>query len=213
MSKNYTDTRTPLSDKELEKYSSWMREIFHRLGMEKDTESTIDTPHRYVEALQEMTAGYEPDPKIQTAFPAECRECADHELEHIVNGPVKFTALCEHHVLPFYGSIWIGVVRSTRHGEVLGLSKYTRIVRQYTRRFTLQERIAQEIAAHVMKSVTPVGVAVAIVSDHSCISSRGVLETNTHTNTFLWRGIYDSREEGSPYRQEFLSMLKLKANG
>lgn len=213
MKEKHKETRAPLSAEELEKYSGMMREIFHRLGMEKDTESTVDTPRRYVEALRDMTVGYEPDPKIQTSFPAECRECADHELEQIVNGPVRFTALCEHHVLPFDGSVWIGVVRSTKHGEVLGLSKYTRIVRQYTRRFTLQERIAQEIAAHVMKSVVPVGVAVAIVSDHSCISSRGVLETNTHTNTFLWRGIYDSREEGAPYRAEFLSMLKLKANG
>ena len=195
---------------EYKKYEAWVGEIFQRLGMHTDSPGTKETPKRYLEALQDMTSGYTADPKVRTAFPAECRECAQHELEHLVNGPIKFTALCEHHVLPFDGNIWIGIVRSSKHGEVLGLSKFTRIVRQYTRRFTLQERVAQEIATHVMRSITPVGVAVAIVSDHSCISSRGVHETGTHTNSFLWRGIYDSPTEGAPHRQEFLSLLKMK---
>lgn len=203
-------SRTPLSSTELKKYETWMAEIFHRLGMDTSSPGTKETPKRYLHALQELTSGYTLDPKIRTAFPAECRECAEHELEHLVNGPVKFAALCEHHVLPFDGNVWIGIIRSTKHGEVLGLSKFTRIVRQYTQRFTLQERVAQEIAAHVMGSITPVGVAVAIVSNHSCVNSRGVHETGTHTNSLLWRGIYDSPVEGAAYRQDFLSMIKMK---
>lgn len=202
--------RLPLTEEEKKKFEAYIAEIFHRAGLEKDTAGTKETPKRWLKALFDITAGYQRDPKIGTKFPAECRECAEHELEQIVEGPIPFVALCEHHVLPFYGQIWIGIVRSTKHGEVLGLSKFTRIARQYARRFTLQERIAQEIATHVMKSVAPVGVAVAISSDHMCIKSRGVSDANPHTNTFLWRGIYDDRQEGAAYRQEFLALMGMK---
>lgn len=203
-------TREPLSPEEFKKYEKQMAEIFHRMGLAENTPGTKDTPRRWLRALEEITSGYTADPKIRTAFPAECKECAEHELEHLVQGPIPFVALCEHHVLPFFGNIFIGVIRSSKHGEVLGLSKFTRIARQYARRFTLQERIQQEIAAHVMRSISPVGVAVAIISDHSCISSRGVREAHTHTNSLLWRGIYDKPGEGEAYRSEFLSLIKMK---
>jgi len=214
MNNNDTDnsqgSRKPLTPEERKKYEGYAAEIFHRIGLGKDTPGTTETPRRWLQALTDITSGYELDPKIGTKFPAECRECKDHELEQLIEGPIKFVALCEHHVLPFYGSIWIGVVRSTKHGEVLGLSKFSRIARQYARRFTLQERIQQEIASHVMRSIAPVGVAVAISSDHTCISSRGVRDMDAHTNSFIWRGIYDSRDEGAPYRQEFLQLMKMR---
>ena len=205
-----TEGPKPLSTAEMQEFQGAIGKIFHRLGLGVNTPGTEDTPRRWLDAMTELTTGYQPDPKIRTAFPAECVECKEHELEHLVNGPISFSALCEHHVLPFTGQIHIGVVRSSKHGEVLGLSKFTRIVRQYTRRFTLQERIQQEIASHVMASIAPVGVAVAITSDHSCISSRGVREHGTHTNSLLWRGIYDKLDEGPAFRQDFLQMIKMQ---
>lgn len=202
--------RKPLSEEERTKYEQWMREIFQRLGLEKDTPGTKDTPRRWLKGIEDITSGYIRDPKIGTKFPAECRECKEHELEQLVEGPISFAALCEHHVLPFYGKVWIGIVRSAKHGEVLGLSKFTRITRQYAKRFTLQERLQQEIASHVMRSIAPVGVAVAIASDHTCISSRGAMEPGAHTNSFVWRGMYDDRQEGAGFRQEFLKLIDMK---
>src|SRR4051812_25747053 len=91
--------REPLTQEEMKRYEGEITELFQRLGMETETPGTKDTPRRWLKALSDMTAGYEVDPKIRTAFPAECKECKDHELEHLTEGPIKFVALCEHHVL------------------------------------------------------------------------------------------------------------------
>lgn len=55
----------------------------------------------------EMTGGHEGDPKIETVFPTECPACPDEEMEQIVEGPISFFALCEHHALPIQGRAWV----------------------------------------------------------------------------------------------------------
>ena len=92
----------------------------------------------------DMTEGYNRDPNIEVVFKRECVNCAqDIPTVHIIEGPIDFASLCEHHVLPFIGQAYIGCLR---HEKIIGLSKLTRIVRKYARRFTLQEHIAQEVA-------------------------------------------------------------------
>ena len=100
-------------------------------------------------------------------------------MEQVVEGPIPFFALCEHHALPIRGHAWIGYLAGAK---ILGISKPTRIVRLYARRFTTQERITHEVAGHLMKLLRPQGVTVYLEAHHVCTQARGVRE-GTITDT------------------------------
>jgi GTP cyclohydrolase I len=179
--------RSPLAADERRRFEGYVAEIFSRLGMDVATAGTKDTPRRHIQALWDLTLGYDGDPKIGTVFPRECRECLEDEFEQTVEGPISFTSVCEHHGLPFEGSAWVGYVRNER---IIGISKLTRLVRLYTRRFSLQERIAQEIVNALIMLTDPFGAAVYLEAKHSCTRARGVYEVAAKTRTFLARGAY-----------------------
>src|SRR5258708_19598912 len=71
--------------------------------MDLETPGTRETPERFLQALFDATAGYEGDPKLLTAFPAEGRGGPDSLRSQVIEGPIAFHCLCEHHALPFYG--------------------------------------------------------------------------------------------------------------
>src|SRR5262245_50365646 len=85
-----------------ERYQRYIAEIFEGFGMDLDTPGTIRTPERFLQALFDSTAGYEGDPKLLTAFPTECRGGPDCRISQVIEGPISFFALCEHHALPFF---------------------------------------------------------------------------------------------------------------
>jgi GTP cyclohydrolase IA len=173
-------------------------EIFEALGLDLDTPGTRDTPRRFVRALFDATAGYDGDPKLRTVFPTERPEGVEGRHAQIVEGPVGFYALCEHHALPFHGRAHIGYVAGD---EILGISKLTRLVRLYARRFTVQERLAEEIA----DGLRELGVAVKLEAAHMCTAMRGVEEDGSVTVTTVWRGLYDESES---LRSEFLTLTR-----
>jgi GTP cyclohydrolase IA len=184
----HTPGRVPLSSEEIVRFQGYATEIFSRLGMDVESPGSKDTPRRWLQAIMDMTDGYDRDPKIGTIFPRECRACGEDEYEQTVEGPIPFVSLCEHHVLPFIGHAWVGYLRKDK---IIGVSKFTRIVRMYARRFTLQERMAQEIVNELTILLDPHGVAVYLEAHHSCTQARGVNEANAKTRTFLSRGAYE----------------------
>ena len=109
-------------------FEGYMAEIFEAFGMDLDTPGTVRTPERFLRAIFEATAGYEGDPKLLTAFPTECRGGPDCSISQIVEGPISFFALCEHHALPFFGNAYVGYVA---HEGIIGISKLTRLVRVF----------------------------------------------------------------------------------
>jgi GTP cyclohydrolase I len=135
-----------------------------------------------------MTAGYDGDSKLSTLFPVECPVCPDEEKTHVVEGPIHFTGLCEHHVLPIRGGAWVGYLAAEK---LIGISKLTRIVRLYSRRFTSQERLCHQIADELTKDVKPRGAAVYIEAEHFCTQARGVRELSSRTGTLVMRGEYN----------------------
>ncbi len=177
-------------------------EILAALGLDLDTPGTRETPRRFLRALFDATAGYDGDPKLRTLFPAERPEGVDGRHAQIVEGPIGFYALCEHHALPFHGRAYVGYVAGD---EIVGISKLTRLVRLYARRFTVQERLAEEIADGLRELVGPRGVAVKLEATHLCTAMRGVEEDGSLTVTTVWRGLYD----GEPaLRAEFLTLAR-----
>jgi GTP cyclohydrolase I len=184
------------------RFEGYVGEIFNAFGMDLDTPGTVRTPERFLRALFEATAGYEGDPKLLTAFPTECRGGPDCSISQIVEGPISFFALCEHHSLPFFGMAHVGYVA---HEEIIGISKLTRLVRLFARRFTVQERIGVEVADTLVRLLQPHGVAVHLEAMHLCTQMRGVREEHSRTWTSFWRGTYESNPE---MRAEFLDVVR-----
>jgi GTP cyclohydrolase I len=178
------------------RYEQYLGEILEALGLEPDTPGTRDTPQRLLRALFDSTTGYDGDPKLLTAFPSEATAGAE-ALGQIVEGPIPFHALCEHHALPFYGVAHVGYVAGE---EIIGISKLTRLVRLFSKRFTVQERMGEQIADTLMELIAPAGVAVYLEASHLCTRMRGVEEHSATVTTF-WRGAFAD----PALRQEFLT--------
>jgi GTP cyclohydrolase I len=190
--------RRHIDDATWRRFEGYVAEIFSSFGMDLDTPGTISTPRRFLLAMFDSTAGYEGDPKLLTAFPTECRGGPDCRISQIIEGPISFFSLCEHHALPFHGVAHVGYIA---HDRIIGISKLTRLVRVFARRFTVQERVGQEVADHLVELMRPHGVAVHLRATHLCTQMRGVREEGSNTWTTFWRGAY---EEEPTLRQEFL---------
>ncbi|HWD09445.1 MAG TPA: GTP cyclohydrolase I [Actinomycetota bacterium] len=192
-----------VSPEQWARYESYMAEIFEAFGMPLNTPGTRRTPQRFLRALYESTVGYEGDPNLLTAFPTECRGGPDCRLSQVIEGPISFFALCEHHSLPFFGVAHVGYVP---HEMIIGISKLTRLVRLFARRFTVQERMGVEIADTLVKVLEPHGVAVHLAATHLCTQMRGVREDQSKTWTTFWRGSY---EKEPSMRDEFLQTVRV----
>jgi GTP cyclohydrolase IA len=178
------------------RFEGYLSEILVAFGLDPATPGTYDTPRRFLQALYDATSGYEGDPKLLTVFPAEGG--VDKRRGQIVEGPIAFHALCEHHALPFHGVAHIAYVAG-RH--IIGISKLTRVVRLFAQRFTVQERMGEQIANALTEALDPHGVAVRIEAEHLCTRMRGVREERSRTVTTVWTGAYDDDES---LRREFL---------
>lgn len=185
-----------------QRFEGYIREIFAAFGLDLDTPGTQKTPERFLKALYDATSGYEGDEKLLTAFPTECRCDADCLVSQVIEGPISFYSLCEHHALPFYGLAHVGYVA---HERIIGISKLTRLVRLFSRRFTVQERLGEQIADALAGLMEPHGVAVHIEAVHLCTQMRGVREEHSKTVTSVWRGGYTDNPE---LRREFLAEIR-----
>ena len=190
--------RRHISPEQMRKFEAYAAEIFGAMGLDLHTAATKDTPHRYIKALFDSTSGYDGDPKLVTVFDVECRGEPDCQTSQVIEGPIPFYALCEHHALPFYGRAYVGYIA---HEHIIGISKLTRMVRLFARRFTVQERVAQQIADALEATLAPHGVAVYLEAHHLCTQMRGVAESSPMTRTTCWRGEFAEHPE---LRAEFL---------
>jgi GTP cyclohydrolase IA len=192
-----TEKPRKISEEQLRKYEGYMSEIFSALGMDMNAPGTMETPQRFIRAMIDVTDGYDGDPKLVKVFSTECHGGADCTLSQVIEGPIHFAALCEHHALPFYGEAYVGYIA---HEHIIGLSKLTRLVRMFAKRFTVQERIGRQIADTLNTMLQPHGVAVYLQARHLCTEMRGVREISPLTRTNFWRGEY---EKNPALRSEF----------
>jgi len=187
------------------RFEANIREIFEALGMELGTPGTEKTPARFLKAMFDATEGYEGDPKLVTAFPTECRGGPDCNLSQVIEGPIPYYSLCEHHAFPFYGNAFVGYIA---HENIIGISKLTRLVRMFARRFSVQERMGVQITETLEGILEAHGVALYLDGTHLCTQMRGVRETDSITRTSFWRGHY---AEDAQLRSEFLRMCEMRS--
>jgi len=188
-----------ISKETFNKFEGYIAEIFSAYGLDLDSPATKDTPRRFIEALFDATEGYDGDPKLLKIFGTECRGEPDCHLSQVIEGPIHFFSLCEHHAFPFYGMAYVGYIA---YENIICISKLTRMVRLFAKRFSVQERIGQQIADSLETMLQPTGVAVYLEAHHLCMEMRGVREIAPLTRTTVWRGNYAS---DSSLRAEFFS--------
>lgn len=166
-------------------------------------EGMAETPLRMAKALRELTSGYGVDVEaLLKTFPAEYEPpFTSMALDPIVVRDIPFASLCEHHVLPFHGTVAVAYVP---RDVIVGLSKIPRLVDAYARRLQVQERLTRQIA-EAMRHINPRAVAVVVKGVHECASLRGVekrCEMVTQHVCGEWTGL-DRRDE----RAEILRRL------
>ena len=196
--------RRHISEEQIHKFEGYAAEIFAALGLDLNTPATVETPRRFIRALFDATEGYDGDPKLLKVFGTECRGGPDCSLSQVIEGPIQFFALCEHHAFPFFGHAYVGYIA---HENIIGISKLTRLVRLFAKRFAVQERIGQQIADSLQAMLHPHGVAVYLEAHHLCVEMRGVRETAPMTRTTCWRGEY---EHNPSLRAEFFTACGLQ---
>jgi GTP cyclohydrolase IA len=186
-----------VSREQMQTFERYAAEMLSAFGLDINTPSTVDTPRRFVKAMFDVTSGYDGDPKVVKVFDGECRGGADCRRSQLIEGPIQFYSLCEHHALPIIGHAYLGYIP---HERIFGLSKLTRLVRVYARRFTVQERLGQQIADALDQLLEPHGVAVYLEAQHLCTHMRGVNNQTSVTRTTNWRGTFD---DDASLRDEF----------
>ncbi len=176
--------------------------LLDHLGYDPANPGLVDTPMRVVKALEELTAGQHEDPgqHLQRTFPAEH---TDHDELIAVTG-VAFTAMCEHHMMPFTGTAAVGYV-PTPGADVVGLSKLARLVEGYARRLTMQERITRQVTEALDQRLDTKGSACIIRSHHACMGVRGVRKPEASMVTSSLTGLF---RDDPRTRDEFLTLAR-----
>lgn len=169
------------------------RKILNAFDKDPDREGLQDTPRRYLKFLNEFC---NPEPFKFTTFDSEGYD------EMIIEKNIPFYSLCEHHTCPFFG---VGHIAYIPNEKIVGISKLARTLEWYARGFQNQERITKQICERIMKELNPLGVAVLIEAQHTCMSMRGIKKHDTWTVTSALRGVF---KEDLACRTEFLNLAK-----
>jgi GTP cyclohydrolase I len=146
-----------------------------------------------------MAGRYDPAPDA-TAFPNDSEDRYEGML--VVRSELR--SMCSHHHQPVSGVAYIGIIAAQK---LIGLSKYTRIAQWCSRRGTLQEELANDIAREIMKATGSENVAVYIQATHGCCENRGIMAHSSLTQTTVLKGAF--KDDGNT-KKEFFDNIKLQ---
>jgi len=169
------------------------------IGENPAREGLVDTPRRVVEAYDELYQGYHLSPAevLNRTF----GETAGYD-DFVLVRDIVFHSHCEHHMMPFCGRAHIAYTPVDR---VVGLSKLARLVDIFAHRLQTQEHLTAQVAGAIEAILKPLGVAVMIEAEHTCMSVRGIGKDGALTMTTRFTGVF----RDNPHEQaRFLSMVR-----
>ncbi len=168
------------------------------LGEDPSRQGLRETPERVSRALRELTDGY----GVRTADVVAGAVFEQDYDEMVVVKDIPFYSLCEHHMLPFFGSCHVGYLPK---GRVVGLSKIPRLVGIFAHRLQLQERMTKQIAEALNDELAPKGVGVVVEARHLCMEMRGVQKPGGQLITSCMLGTF---RKDPRTRAEFLELVR-----
>lgn len=147
-------------------------------GEDAEREGLQETPKRVAKMYEELFAGYEMDyHKILSKQFTVAGKPSTIEVKDIT-----FYSMCEHHTMPFFGTIDI-TYQPKVGGKVVGLSKLARLVECFARRLQIQERLGKQICDALVECLDPEMVQVKITAEHTCMTARGINKPGSKTTT------------------------------
>ena len=174
-----------------------VHEIMLCLGLDADDDSLRNTPYRVAKMYtQEIFWGLN-----YANFPEAMAVSNTMKYDELLATKCTVRSVCEHHLVPFTGTAWIGYLPKTK---ILGLSKFNRVVDFFSRRPQIQERLTAQITAALQLILETKDVACVIRASHMCVMLRGIEDYQSMTVTSEMGGRFFSK---APLRQEFLNLV------
>ena len=192
------DSAIALSDeKKIEAIAEKFGDIMDVLGLDRSDDSLQGTPLRVAKMyVQEVFQGLNPKNKPE----AKLFENKYRYNQMLVEKDITVHSYCEHHFVPIIGKAHVAYISN---GKVIGLSKINRIVKYFSKRPQVQERLTEQIAAELKLALGTEDVAVYIDASHFCVSTRGVEDSASSTITTHYSGKFGSEK----VRNEFLTYI------
>lgn len=173
--------------------------LLDSIGEDKDRDGLKETPLRVAAMYDELFKGYHMDPE-QLLRDAMFVDEGKKNLVLVRN--IRFASTCEHHMMPFFGTINIAYI--PQDGKIVGLSKLCRVVEACSKKLQVQERLGNEILNTIKNVMNPFGIAVIIEAEHTCMTVRGVQQPGTTTITSALDGVFYLDDKA---RTEVLSLI------
>ncbi|WP_300449002.1 GTP cyclohydrolase I FolE [uncultured Helicobacter sp.] len=167
------------------------------IGENPARKGLVHTPKRLAQSLTDILNGYGKSPKDALGEVFEDGVCD----EMIVLKKLSFYSMCEHHLLPFFGTLSIGYIPQNK---LVGISGLARLAEVFTHRLQIQERLTAEIADSLTQELQPKGVMVVCEARHLCLEMRGK-QQQSHIITSALRGLF---KKDSKTRAEFMQLIK-----
>ncbi len=190
-------------DKLVDEVATKFQGVLSSLIIDTDHDhNTQETAHRVAKMfIQETFSGrYKPVPKV-TAFP----NLGYKSL--YTTGPISIRSTCAHHFQNIVGRCWVGIVPQD---EVIGLSKFNRIVHHICERPQIQEEMTTQIAEALRQYAKTEHIAVIVKAEHHCMTQRGVRENDSDMTTAIMLGAFDTHP---PLKKEFYDIcLSMKGH-
>lgn len=178
-----------------EKIIAGVRLILQGLGEDPEREGLVRTPERVAEAYEEIFSSLDHPLEEIRVYGVE-----NHD-EMIIAKDIPFYSVCEHHLLPFFGTAHIAYI--PKDGRITGLSNLVSMLENAARRPQLQERLTAQLCDTLMEILQPLGALVLVEAEHLCMTMRGVQKPGTNIVTSAMRGGF--RKEAT--RLEALNLI------
>ena len=190
--------RKEYDESKVAEVASHFEAILKLIGEDPEREGLLKTPVRAAKALLYATSGYRIDPTEvmrQAIF-------SYNGSQMVIVKDIEFYSLCEHHILPFFGTMSIGYIPD---GTMLGLSKLARVVDAYARRLQVQEHLTAQVCQEIFTTLPAKGVIVSCTAQHLCMKMRGVEKQESATTTVDYLGSF---ADDPALRAEFFAAVR-----
>lgn len=193
-----------------EKIKQHFREILKEIGENPDREGIQATPTRVARLYENMFYRYKKyllvmnEAERNASVPENAIPITvfKNDSKEMLIRSVEFISTCEHHIVPFSGKAFIGIIPDK---NLLGMNKIDKIVKYFAGGLQIQERLTKEIADWIDKEIKPIGVIVVIKAEHFCARCQG--DSGWFTTSAV-RGEFfkPDKDKGNP-REEFLALI------
>lgn len=155
---------------------------FIKLKTNKSEEEVVNLSKKFLNQIDEKLSN-----KTSTKEIFQQLQEVEHDQPIYLNG-INFVSLCEHHLLPFFGTVDIALYPQKK---IAGISRFDDLVHYLSDNLTLQETLTRNIATEIDEILSARGVFVRTNAKHSCSGLSNTRDSFTDVVTTFATGIYE----------------------